>query len=439
MDLNFSPEVIVEFAAGIVLLIIVLFSYGSSKTKKIVPLFYIKISFLIASIHFFLSALSIMFMNILLNELSAIITFIATIFFIIGINYSMKDSFFSISLIPVFCLGTLLCYLTIQFDMVQPSISGGYQIFNWTNLFGIIGYLIGYIWVIYFFYWGLYTWLNAPFLIKKEASIAFFGSNIPMWLPVIISSFELVFPQYYLWYIIISDIFFVIALLFFLLSLIREPKLLYILPFNISRILVKDKEGYPLFDHDWSESDISDLTFTGFINAVQLMSEEVMNYGGLVDINLEKGILILCESELITVGIIASRSSKMLREILTNFTSDFEQQFERDLKKSNRDMSTYEAAYLLIDKYFSNFPFKKIPNKQHPISLTGKYAQIPLELDNKLKVIFTEDIDYEFVKSEVIKSPLSVSEVFFALYDDLKEERERLLKKDTEELGYSKK
>jgi len=415
MDLNFSPYVVTELAVGIVLLLVILFSYGSSKTKKIVPLFYIRMSFLIASFHFFVSSLSIMFMIILLNELSAIILFISLIFFIIGINYSMKDSFFSISLIPVFCLGTLLCYLAIQFDMVQPSTSGGYQIINWTNLFGVIGYLIGYIWVMYFFYWGLKTWLNAPFLIKKEASIAFFGSNIPGFLAVIIGSFELVFPQFSLWYLITTDILFVIGLLFFLLSIIREPKLLYILPFTINRILVKDKEGYPLFSHDWAESDISDLTFTGFINAVQLMSEEVMNYGGLVDINLEKGILILHESELITVGIVASKSSKMLREILINFTSDFEQQFERELKKSNTDMATYETAYLLIDKYFSNFPFKKIPSKQHPIALSGKYAQIPLEIDYKLKDIFTDDKDYEFVKSELIKSPLSVSDVFFGL------------------------
>jgi len=437
MDLNFSPYVVTELAVGIVLLLVILFSYGSSKTKKIVPLFYIRMSFLIASFHFFVSSLSIMFMIILLNELSAIILFISLIFFIIGINYSMKDSFFSISLIPVFCLGTLLCYLAIQFDMVQPSTSGGYQIINWTNLFGVIGYLIGYIWVMYFFYWGLKTWLNAPFLIKKEASIAFFGSNIPGFLAVIIGSFELVFPQFSLWYLITTDILFVIGLLFFLLSIIREPKLLYILPFTINRILVKDKEGYPLFSHDWAESDISDLTFTGFINAVQLMSEEVMNYGGLVDINLEKGILILHESELITVGIVASKSSKMLREILINFTSDFEQQFERNLKKLNTDMATYETAYLLIDKYFSNFPFKKIPSKQHPIALSGKYAQIPLEIDYKLKDIFTDDKDYEFVKSELIKSPACVPDEFMNLFNELKEESDKLSHEDLKDLEYN--
>jgi hypothetical protein len=91
--------------------------------------------------------------------------------------------------------------------------------------------------------------------------------------------------------------------------------------------------------------------FTGFINAIQLMSKEVMNIGGLVDINLERGILILQDSELITVGLIASKSSKLLRDTLVNFSDDFEQQFERQLKQKISDRSQYDPAYLLIDKY----------------------------------------------------------------------------------------
>ena len=391
MDLNITPVVVVELVVGVVLLIIVINSYRIPKTKKIVSLFYFRLSFLFGAIQFFVSGLSFLFMNILLNELSAIIIFISTVFLIVGINHSMKDSFFSVGFTLLLCLGTLLCYLALQFDMVELSTSGGYQTIGWSGLFGIIVYTAGFAWAIYFFYWGLKTWLSAPFLIKKEASIAFFGVSIPILIATLTSSFELLFPEFGIWLIIVSDLLGATALLVFLFSIVREPKLLYILPFTINRILVKDKEGYPLFDHDWSESEISDLAFTGFINAVQLMSEEVINYGGLVDINLEKGILILRESESITVGLLASKSSKMLRNILINFTSDFEQQFERELKKSNRDMVAYEAAYLLIDKYFSNFPFKKIPSKQHPIALSGKYAQIPLELDNKLKDIFTDD------------------------------------------------
>ena len=35
------------------------------------------------------------------------------------------------------------------------------------------------------------------------------------------------------------------------------------LPFSLHRIIVKDKDGDPLFDHDWSETNISEKIFTG--------------------------------------------------------------------------------------------------------------------------------------------------------------------------------
>jgi len=129
---------------------------------------------------------------------------------------------------------------------------------------------------------------------------------------------------YLLFYIIFSDLSIVIGGIIIIFSVLREPKLLYILPFTIHRIVIKDRNGHPLYDHDWSETNISEAIFTGFLNAVQLMSEEVMHIGGLLDINLEEGILILKESKNITVGLVASKSSKLLRGSLIKFTNDFE-------------------------------------------------------------------------------------------------------------------
>jgi len=152
MDLNVNPISVAELIVGIIALFIALLSYFIPKTKKIKSLFYIRLSFLSISITLILSGLSMLYMNIFLSELSAIFVFIATIFLIIGINYSMKDSFFSISLIPAFCLGTLLCYLSLQYDMIEISYASGYQILQWGGLLGIIGYTFGFIWTIYIFY-----------------------------------------------------------------------------------------------------------------------------------------------------------------------------------------------------------------------------------------------------------------------------------------------
>jgi len=434
MDLNWTPEVIAELVAGIVVFFLALLTYISPKTKKIKSLFYIRLSLLFITLFFLLSGISILILDIWLHKLSAIFIIPACVFLTIGINYSMKDSYFSLNLAAVLCIGTLFSYLVLQPDAIQLSISSGYKTLAWVGLFEIIGNLLLFIYSVSTFYWALKTWINAPFLIKKEAFFAVIGIFFAVIISFVITILDSLFPNLAMWFIAIGDIFATIGTLIFIISIIREPKLLYILPFTVNRILVKDKEGYPLFDHDWSETDINDLMFTGFINAVQVMSEEVIKKGGLVDIKLKEGILILYESELITVGLVASKSSKLLRESLVNFSNDFQKMFERELKNSVRDMSKYESAYELIEKYFSNFPYRIITSKNYPLLLSGKFVKIPLELDNKLKKFITDEEDYEFIKSELYKYPPGQSEDFLKLYDEIKKDLDKLPKEDYEHL-----
>jgi len=152
------------------------------------------------------------------------------------------------------------------------------------------------------------------------------------------------------------------------------------------------------------------------------MSEEIMNIGGLLDIQLKDGILILHESENITVGLITSKSSKLLSSSVTNFTRDFENKFEKILKEGNKDMKEYESAQELIERHFSNFPSRIITNKRKPLLLTEKLLKLPLALDNALKTIFKDEKEYNFIKSEIYRTPESTAAGFISLYKELKKE-----------------
>jgi c-di-GMP-related signal transduction protein len=96
------------------------------------------------------------------------------------------------------------------------------------------------------------------------------------------------------------------------------------------------------------------------------------------------------------------------------------------LKKSLTDPICYEEAYLLIDKYFSNFPYHLIKSKNHSLLLRSKLSQIPPKLENKLKNIFPNEEEYDFIIAELLKSPPSVFEEFINLYDDIKLEMNQL-------------
>jgi len=316
----------------------------------------------------------------------------------------------------------LLVYFGLQPGAVGISLEMGYLRIDWRGSFNVMGILFTSISVIYMLYWGSKTFYNAPFLIRKDASLFFFGTTIASVLGILFYLLYIIETVY----ILLSNLTLIIGCIIFTIAVIREPKLLYILPFTVYRIVVKNREGHPLFDHDWSESNIKETIFTGFLNAVQLMSEEVMDIGGLLDINLEEGILILKESKRITVGLVSSKSSRLLRDSVVSFTTDFEEKFDRELKNSIDNMSSYDSAYELVEKHFSNFPYKVIKSKKQPLLLAGKYAKIPLELENKLRKIFPDEEEYEAIKTELIKSPLSFISEFSTLYEEYKDEIEKI-------------
>ena len=95
-------------------------------------------------------------------------------------------------------------------------------------------------------------------------------------------------------------------------------------------------------------------------------------------------------------------------------------------------MAEYESAYYLIDKYFSNFPYRLISHKNYPLLLSGKYLKIPLELENKLKGYFESVGEYEFIKSDLLKAPNSFPSEFLKHYKELKEQTGELLDDDDE-------
>lgn len=334
MTLNLTPEVIVDFIVAISGFVLTITTYIKPKTKNITSLNYIRLSIFSFSVFIFLDGLSLLYISKLLSIVSGFILVPLTLSLVIGITYIIKENFYSPGFVIVIGLSVLLIYLGFQPNAVDIQIQGGYIRLPWTGLFNDIGMMLTAISEVYMLYWGIKTLKNAPFLIKKEAYLFFLGIFFASVVAMFFYVLYLIDP----FYILISNFALLIGLLIVTLSAMIEPKLLYILPFTVYRIVVKDREGYPLFDHDWSKSEISENIFTGFINAIQLMSEEIMNMGGLLDIQLDDGILILHESENITVGLITSKSSKLLRYSVTNFTCDFENKFEKILKEGNKDM-----------------------------------------------------------------------------------------------------
>ncbi len=418
MDLNWTPEVFSSFIGSLTGLICVIFTYKSSRTRKIRSLNYIRLSWIFSALFLFLDGASTLYLNIPINLIAVIVLFPSTLLIIIAINYITKESYLSVSLVFIFGAGILLCYLAFQPGSVIQVVEMGYLKLEWTGLFQIIAIFFELVNIFYIFYWGLRTWNNAPYSIKRDANQFFIGILFLCIISVLFYFLNFWIPIL----IIFSDGCIAIGLLIIAFAIVREPKLLYILPFTLNRLLVKDRNGFPLYDYDWSESNVNETLFTGFINAIQVMSTEIIKLGGVVDVNLKEGILILHDSEYITVGIVASKSSKLLKNALSQFIRDFEFKFLKELEESIIDMTAYASAVELIEKYFSNFPIRIKQHEQPSLLISSKHASIPLELENKLTNIFPDENDLEVIKSELIRAPFGSLDDFLKLHKELKKE-----------------
>jgi len=422
MALNWTIEVISGLIVSIFILVLSLLLFLKLRDIRSKSLLFFKMTIFTTIFLYFIESLGDLFLNIYLSLISYYVEIPILIFFILFVTLSQKDSPYSLGLLftclfsPIYIIssflpGAIKIIFVPEFQYLKIKAFGFFELFN--NIFLIMS-------VVYLAYWGILTWKNTPFLYKKEAFLIIISTVIASSISIILS-FLIAWHQIF---IILSDIFFVVVLSLLIYILIREPKMFYILPFILHRIVVKDRDGFPIFDHDWAESTINETVFAGFINAVQIMSEEVMDFGGLLDINLQEGILMVYESKFITVGLSASKSSKLLRDCVKNFTLDFEEQFSHLLKTSCKDKKKYEPAYLLIDKYFSNFPYRIIPNKYHPLIVSGADGKIPLQLDDKYDQIFQDEKDMEQIKLELLRSPLSSHDDFLNLYEELKDEND---------------
>ncbi|MBN1216030.1 MAG: hypothetical protein JXA99_11405 [Candidatus Lokiarchaeota archaeon] len=415
--------IIIEFAIGILLslgtILLSLILHIVAKKKRITSLSYLNLFFLSFGIFKFIDSFAILYENELFARMSGVLLMLLVYFLIFWINYLIKESILSFGLLLLASLSVFHIYLAFQSESIQIITYAEYQRIGWTNLFLISIMVHRVIICCYIFYWGLKTWVSAPLETKKLAAFLFFGITFGLILFFTLSILLYVIP----FLVVFKNLAMFGTLIVVGCVLIKNPKMVYVLPFIVYRLIIKDQNGHPLYDHNWSLSNINENMFSGFINAIEIMSEEIMKIGGLLDINLQNGILTLNRSNYITVGLTASKKSKLLEESVINFTIDFEQKFKRLLKKSCIDMTEYLSAQELIKKHFPNIPYRIHKELNQKYILSPKYTLLK-QLDYKFKDIFGNTEEYEEIIEDLAKAPISTSNDFFNLYDDLKDEPE---------------
>ena len=216
--------------------------------------------------------------------------------------------------------------------------------------------LIQMIWLITVtFYGNLKVFFHTPKHLKFYSFLNVFGNYLwgiqPLWIQF--AHLEEVFPG-------IATGSIAIGILIVAIILIKEPKLAYILPFKVYKLLIMDtKSGIILYKHDWNElkAKSSENIFSGMLQAISTMFDYTINKGNVREINFDEAVLTLKISKNTPIAciLISSSISRTLRSSFNDFSmevfKDYEKSKEEPLIKGN-----YEKGNSILANYFPFVP-----------------------------------------------------------------------------------
>ncbi len=219
-----------------------------------------------------------------------------------------------------------------------------------------IAALIQMIWLILVSFYGNFkVFLHTPKHLKFYSFLNVFGNYLwgiqPIWIQFV--HLEEKFPG-------IATGSMAIGILIVALVLIKEPKLAYILPFKVYRILIMDtKSGIIHYKHDWNElkAESSENIFSGMLQAISTMFDHTINKGNVREINFDEAVLTLKISSKAPVAciLISSSISRTLRSSFNDFSMEVFNDYE-NLKENPLIKRNYEKGNIILENYFPFVP-----------------------------------------------------------------------------------
>ncbi|MHA1332334.1 MAG: hypothetical protein ACTSR2_14800, partial [Candidatus Hodarchaeales archaeon] len=189
-------------------------------------------------------------------------------------------------------------------DETTPSMQGNFMLFS-----SAVFIVSGFMWV----YYMTKIHISAPKSIKKYSKINLSGALIagPGSAIAFASGFVWIFPGTD--YMLIG-----IGALLCSYSFVKQPKLGYVLPFNVYRLLVIDTNiGMPIYSFTWDSHDLMDsLLFSGAFHGIIMILNESLSRGLVKEITLDQGKLLLKQADDIPLVfvLIASKSHLLLKQ-----------------------------------------------------------------------------------------------------------------------------
>jgi len=330
------------------------FIYAFKNKNRLIFLF--SAMWLMYAVFWFMDAAAHYLYSIPLMALAIVPQLIGVPCIIIFIELSTKEHVspvkFSILMIIEALVFLVTFYVPNNWEIIP-----GYGIHN-KGILRIVQIIYLFYFMIFYVLWSFQTWRKAPADLKRLTSYLLFGSTI----------FSIVTGVLYAIGSLIKVFnaigFFVngIGAFITILVILKDPRIIYILPFKAYRILVVDTiASVALFKYDWAKAgEVEENIFTMMIQAIGSVLDDILKKGDVQEIQMDRAVILINHNNENSIAsvLIASKSSKSLRYGLKRFNEEFVTQFQKTLEDS-RKVSDFVEGSKIVEQVFGFVPSYK--------------------------------------------------------------------------------
>ena len=328
--------------------------YAIRRKNRLIFLF--SAMWLLYAVFWFIDAAAHYFYSIPLMSIAIIPQLIGVPCFIAFIELIKKEYVSPIKMSILVIIEAILFFITF-FVQGNYEIIPEYGVHN-KGILRIFQVIFLFYFVSMYFIWSYQTWRRAPVSLKRLTILLLIGStlfSIVTALMYAIGTFIRTFNS-------IAFIVNGIGAFTTIIVILKDPRIIYILPFKAYRILIVDTiESVALFKHDWAKvGKLEENMFSMMLQAIGSVLDDILKKGEVHEIQMDRAVLLIHHDKTHSIAsiLISSKSSKSLRYGLKRFNEKFITVFHSDLN-DKRKVSRFEETREIVDKVFDFVPSYK--------------------------------------------------------------------------------
>jgi len=335
---------------------IITFIYAIRNRNQLILLF--SAMWLLYAVFWFIDAAAHYYYSITLMALAIVPQLIAVPCIIIFIELVRKEHVNPIKISILVIIEATLFYITFFMDPSNNwDIIPGYGVHN-KGILRIFQIIFIFYYAFLYYIWSYQTWRKAPKSLRQSTNLLFFGSTLFS----VVTAAMYALGTFIRTFNSLAFIVHSVGAITNIIVILKDPRIIYILPFKAYRILVVDtNKSVALFKHDWAKvGKLEETMFSMMLQAIGNVLDDILKKGEVQEIQMDRAVLLIHHDKTYSIAsiLIASKSSKSLRYGLKRFNEEFVDFFHTQLE-GERKLGMFEETRALVDNVFDYVPSYK--------------------------------------------------------------------------------